>query len=57
MVRPVDQRTLKAERLLTTPHPRSPSGNPYTKAEAAREAGISLSALYYHINKQKVAAK
>lgn len=57
MARPVKKETLKAYELLSTPHPRSPSGQPYTMAEAAREAGITLSTMYYHVNKQKQAAK
>jgi len=57
MARPVKQETVKAYMLLSTPHPRSPSGQPYTMAEAAREAGIALGTLYYHANKQKHLAK
>lgn len=57
MPRPVSEKTLRAYDLLSTPHPRSPTGQKYTKAEAAREAGIALSALYYFVNKQKQAAK
>lgn len=57
MPRPVSEKTHRAYALLSTPHPRSPSGQPYTIAEAAREAGVTLSCLYYHVNKQKQADK
>ena len=53
MGRPVSEKTYYAERLLSTPHPRSPSGQPYTKAEAAKEAGIALPTLYHHLNKKR----
>ena len=53
MGRQVSEKTYYAERLLSTPHPRSPSGLPYTKAEAAKEAGIALPTLYHHLNKKR----
>lgn len=53
MGRPISDKTYHAIKLLFTPHPRSPSGQPYTKAEAAKEAGIALPTLYHHLNKKQ----
>lgn len=48
----IKKSTLRAERLLQTPHPKNPGRN-YTMAEAAKKTGIARSTLYRHLEKQK----
>lgn len=57
MARKVDQKTLDAYELLSKPHPLSPSGQPYSVMEAAKETGVLYITLYRHAKKQKQAAK
>lgn len=57
MARKVDQKTLEAYALVGKPHPLSPSGQPYTVMEAAKEMGVQYMTLYRHAKKQKQAAK
>lgn len=50
----VKKSTLRAEKLLKTPHPKHPTRN-YTIQEAAKKTGIARSTLYRHLEKLEVA--
>lgn len=57
MAPPIDKRTLRAERLLETPHPKHPERS-YSVTEAAKKTGIARSTLYRHVaRKQKTQEK
>lgn len=48
MAAPILKATLRAAKLLDTPHPKH-LGRTYTVAEAAKKTGINRSTLYRHI--------
>lgn len=49
---PLKKATLRAEKLLSTPHPKHPE-RMYTMAEAAEKAGINRSTIYRHMWKKE----
>lgn len=51
MPAPISKATLRAVKLLETPHPKNPQ-RCYTIAEAAKKTGVARSTIYRHQAKQ-----